>query len=61
MMDYSFLEDDSMTLDSEQQRAFLLEMFKQVNFPGHVLEAAYQLQQAIKSAQVSNTATMEDA
>ncbi len=42
-----------MTLDNEQQRAFLLEMFKQVNFPGNVLEVAYSVQQAIKRAEVT--------
>ena len=32
-----------MILDNENQRKFLLEMFAQVQFPGTVLDVAYQL------------------
>ena len=41
-----------MTLDSEDQRTFLLELFKQVNFPGVVLESAYTLKAAIQKADI---------
>ena len=41
-----------MKLDNEQQRQFLLEMFKQVNFPGNVLDIAYSVKQAIVAAEV---------
>lgn len=58
MMDYSwYLEETKpMILDTEQQRAFLLEMFKQVQFPGAVLEAAHDVLQAVKQAEVTNPA-----
>ncbi len=39
-----------MILDNEQQRQFLLEMFKQVNFPGAVLDMAYATREAIRTA-----------
>lgn len=45
-----------MTLDSEQQRKFLLEMIKGVNFPGAVLEDAYELKTAITKATVGKPA-----
>jgi len=41
-----------MTLDNEQQRSFLLEMMKQVNFPGAILEVAHHVKQAIVHAHV---------
>jgi len=41
-----------MTLDNEKQRQFLLELFKQVQFPGEVLEIAFEVKQAIKAAEV---------
>ena len=39
-----------MILDTELQRSFLLEMFKQVSFPGQALDVAYAIKQAITSA-----------
>lgn len=39
-----------MILDNEVQRQFLLEMFKQVNFPGQTLEVAYAVKQAVSAA-----------
>lgn len=39
-----------MQLDNEEQRTFLLELMKQVNFPGAILDQAYHLKQAVKSA-----------
>jgi len=45
-----------MTLDNEKQRALLLELFKQVHFPGEALEVAYELKQAIKDAEVKKDA-----
>ena len=41
-----------MTLDNEDQRTFLLELFKQVNFPGVVLETAYALKTAIQNSEI---------
>lgn len=41
-----------MTLDNEQQRQFLLEMFKQMNFPGQHLDLAFEVKRAIVMAQV---------
>lgn len=41
-----------MVLDSETQRQFLLEMFKQVNFPGNILELAFEIKKAIEAASV---------
>jgi hypothetical protein len=41
-----------MILDNEQQRKFLLEMMKGVNFPGAVLEDAYELKQAVLKATI---------
>jgi hypothetical protein len=40
-----------MTLDNETQRQFLLEMFKQVQFPGHLLDLAYEVKTAIQKAE----------
>lgn len=42
-----------MTLDNETQRKFLLELFQQVNFPGNLLELAYEIKQAIAKAEVN--------
>lgn len=41
-----------MILDNEVQRQFLLEMFKQVNFPGQTLEVAYAVKQAVSAATI---------
>lgn len=41
-----------MTLDNEQQRQLLLELIKQVNFPGSAIELAYDLKRAISNASV---------
>jgi hypothetical protein len=53
MMDYSFYLEDlkPMTLDNETQRQFLLEMFKQVQFPGHLLDLAYEVKAAVQKAE----------
>jgi hypothetical protein len=42
-----------MILDNEQQRQFLLELVKQVNFPGTMLDQAFALKQAIARAAVA--------
>lgn len=42
-----------MILDNEQQRQFLLEIFKQVNFPGQILDIAYAVKQALQQAQIT--------
>lgn len=44
-----------MTLDNEQQRQFILELFKQVNFPGNVLDIAFAVKQAVSNAMVAET------
>lgn len=49
-----------MVLDNEQQRQFLLEMFKQVNFPGNILEVAYQIKQDILKAPVKENTLGND-
>lgn len=41
-----------MTLDNEQQRKLLLEIMKNVTFPGAVLEVAYELKVAIGKASI---------
>ena len=41
-----------MKLDSEEHRQFLLEMFRQVNFPGDVLELAYSIKKAVETADI---------
>jgi hypothetical protein len=41
-----------MTLDNEQQRQFLLEMFKQVNFPGQIIDLAVEIKAAITVAKI---------
>lgn len=43
-----------MTFDNEQQKAFLIEMFKQVNIPGNVIEIAYSVLIAIKTGEVKD-------
>lgn len=42
-----------MILDSETQRKFLLELMTQTNYPGSLLELAYEVKQAILKAEVS--------
>lgn len=39
-----------MTLDNEDQRAFLLEVISKVSFPGAVLDFAYAVKKAVESA-----------
>jgi hypothetical protein len=41
-----------MILDNEQQKTFLLEMFKQVNFPGSVIDVAHSVLTAIRSSEL---------
>ena len=43
-----------MTLDSPAQKQFLLELINQVQFPGVVLDMAYETKQAIVNAKVIN-------
>jgi len=43
-----------MTLDNEQQRQFLLELIKQVNFPGHLIDLAFELKAAIVAAPIAD-------
>jgi hypothetical protein len=46
-----------MTLDNEQQRQFLLELIKQVNFPGHLIDMAFDLKAAIVAAKIEKQST----
>ena len=41
-----------MTLDNPAQKQFLLELINQVQFPGAVLDMAYETKQAIVNAKV---------
>lgn len=41
-----------MQLDSEDHRRFLLEMIKQVTFPGHLLDLAHEVKKSISDAAV---------
>jgi hypothetical protein len=43
-----------MTLDKEEHKQFLLELFKQAQFPGHILELAYDVKKAITEATITN-------
>lgn len=43
-----------MVLDKKEHQAFLLEMFKQTSFPGHVLDAAYEVKKAIEAAEIKS-------
>lgn len=42
-----------MTLDNPAQKQFLLELIAQVQFPGAVLDMAYEVKQAIANAQIA--------
>lgn len=42
-----------MTLDNIAQKQFLLELIAQVQFPGTVLDMAYEVKQAISTAQIA--------
>lgn len=41
-----------MVIDKKEHQQFLLEMFKQVNFPGHLIDLAYELKVAVATAEV---------
>jgi hypothetical protein len=41
-----------MILDNKTQQEFLLQVIKQVSFPGELLELAYEVKQAILNAEV---------
>lgn len=45
-----------MKLDNEQQRQFLLELIQQVTFPGNLLDLAYSVKQAVKTADLEGPA-----
>lgn len=42
----------TMIIDKQEHKALLLEVFKQVQFPGHILDLAYEVKKAIESAEV---------
>ncbi len=41
-----------MILDSETHRKFLLELMNQTNYPGTLIDLAYEVKQAILKAEV---------
>lgn len=41
-----------MVIDKEEHKQFLLEIINQVQFPGNLLEIAFELKAAIKSATI---------
>lgn len=44
-----------MVLDKKEHQAFLLELIKQMTFPGQVLETAYEVKKAVETAQVKDS------
>jgi len=46
-----------MILDKKDHQQFLLEMMKQVNFPGSLLDLAYEIKKAIESAEIKESAS----
>lgn len=42
-----------MTLDKQEHKIFLLEMFNATNFPGKVLDLAHEVKESIKNAEVA--------
>lgn len=44
-----------MTFDNEQQKAFLLEVMKQIQVPGNLLDIAYETKKAIEAAKVEQS------
>jgi hypothetical protein len=49
-----------MILDSEEHRAFLLEMIKQTQFPGQFIERACEVKRAVERAVVVEDKPYED-
>lgn len=47
-----------MVIDKKEHQAFLLEMFKQVSFPGQLLDTAHEVKKAIESAEVKQPAAL---
>ena len=43
-----------MVINKPEHQQFLLELFKQVNFPGSILDLAYEVKQEILNAKVEN-------
>ena len=41
-----------MTIDKPQHQQFLLELLKQANYPGHLLDLAYEVKCALLEAKV---------
>lgn len=41
-----------MILDNEQQRALLLELLQQANFPGKAIDVVYDLKKALQNASI---------
>lgn len=46
-----------MILDNQQQKQFLLELFNQVQFPGNLLEFAYEVKQSLINSEVKDSTT----
>lgn len=45
-----------MILDDENQRTFILELIKQANISGQLLDIAYQIKKAVESASIQPAA-----
>lgn len=42
-----------MVIDKKEHQDFLLEMIKQVQFPGQYLDLAYEIKKAIETAEIN--------
>lgn len=45
-----------MVLDKKEHQLFLLEMLKHMNFPGQLLDTAFEVKKAVESAEVKQPA-----
>lgn len=41
-----------MVINKEEHRQFLLELMKQMQYPGSILDLAYEVKKAVESAEV---------
>ena len=46
-----------MTFDKPEHKALILEMFKQMQFPGHALEIAFETKRAVQDSTIECTAS----
>lgn len=47
-----------MTLKNEEHRNFLLELMNQIQYPGHLLDLAYEVKNEIKVAKLDSDETL---